>query len=62
MRVMSELSNIDLPPAVLAKNITNTETGYTEPKDTFRANYKWHALTIVSMITVIIVAVLTVGA
>jgi hypothetical protein len=59
---MSELSNIDLPPAVLAKDIMNTETGYKTPKDTFRANYKWFALTIASMITVIIVAVLTVGA
>lgn len=58
---MSELSNIDLPPAVLAKDIVNTETGYTDPKDSFRANYKWYALTIVSMIAVIIVAVLAIG-
>ena len=58
---MSELSNIDLPPAVLAKNILSAETGYTNPKDTFRTNYKWHALTIVSMTTVIIVAVLATG-
>lgn len=58
---MSELSNIDLPPAVLAKDLEYTETGYTEPKDTFRANYKWFALTIVSMIAVIVVAVLALG-
>ena len=58
---MSELSNIDLPPAVLAKDIVNTETGYETPKDSFRADYKWHALTIVSMIAVITVAVLALG-
>lgn len=59
---MSALSNIDLPPAVLAKNIVSAETGYTEPKNTLRSDMKWHALTIVSMIAVIVVAVLTVGA
>lgn len=59
---MSELSNIDLPPAVLAKDIVNADTGYRTPKDNFRADYKWHALTIVSMIAVIIVAVSTIGA
>ena len=58
---MSELSNIDLPPAVLAKDIAYTETGYTEPRDMFREDRKWHILTITSMIAVIIVAVLAIG-
>ena len=58
---MSALSNIDLPPAVLAKDIAYTETGYSEPRNMFREDRKWHILTIASMITVIVVAVLAIG-
>jgi hypothetical protein len=59
---MSEPSNIELPAVVRAKDVLSKETGYTNPKNNYKENKKIFMITIVSMVAVIIVAVLALGA